>query len=186
MLHQVVFHIDTLIYRNIIIIVDFNKSRENSSHTVRLIPQFSFENLYQCEKSCQVCETLPTTNTTISRREDLIDNNEYCEAWALLGECQANSKYMLLKCQKSCQTSPETISSSTKTMSSMATKPSTNQIPSTKNVLRLQPTFSTKAATTKVDASRANGRSNSNVTSHIIEKLIFFILFDRESFTITY
>ena len=35
-------------------------------------------------------------------------------------------------------------------------------------------------------SERYEDRSDSNVTSHIIEKLIFFILFDRESFTITY
>ncbi|XP_070574132.1 zinc metalloproteinase nas-13-like isoform X2 [Ptychodera flava] len=34
--------------------------------------------------------------------EDCVDKNESCEAWALLGECEKNSAYMIPNCAKSC------------------------------------------------------------------------------------
>ena len=134
--------------------------------------------------------SLSKTNATIPRGEDLIDNNENCEAWSFLGECQANPKYMLLKGQKSCQTShetPTTISSSTKTVSSLATIDQSNPV-NQKCFTVATNIFNESSDDNKsrcFKSERYEDRSDSNVTSHIIEKLIFFILFDRESFTIT-
>jgi hypothetical protein len=34
--------------------------------------------------------------------EECFDNNEKCDRWASLGECEANAGYMLKNCKKSC------------------------------------------------------------------------------------
>ena len=47
-------------------------------------------------------DTTTTTTVTTKPEDDCPDMNETCDYWASLGECDANPKYMLHNCRKSC------------------------------------------------------------------------------------
>jgi hypothetical protein len=41
-------------------------------------------------------------NKNDDQKAECADNHESCDMWASTGECEANPKYMLKQCQKSC------------------------------------------------------------------------------------
>merc|ERR1712045_998116 len=68
--------------------------------------------LTTCRKSCDVCPnptpapTQAPTQAPTPAPQPCTDDNQNCEYWASLGECEANPGYMLTTCRKSCDVCP--------------------------------------------------------------------------------
>jgi hypothetical protein len=56
------------------------------------------------DKVCSAEDDECTNDINVDNNVDIncIDEHENCKGWAKVGECEANRKYMLVSCRRSC------------------------------------------------------------------------------------